>query len=124
MFDTPEVLREEELTIDAFADPQVGDVFHEMCAVWMYVVAVEPGGRVATMHGIGPCTLPQDGTLHLFRSHEAFRQHYGYKNIRGYWMRLLKRGANVGGWFPGFPPAPVLPDCRICAARVASAAAF
>lgn len=98
----------EARTAEALADPQVGDELHEMASVWWIVVAVEPGGRVAVVKGIPPCTLPQDGKLEVHPSHDAYRQHFGYPTIPGrYWVMLSRRGVNVDGWFTGWPePEP------------------
>lgn len=95
-------------TAEAFADPQVGDRFHEMFSVWWYVVAVEPADRVAVLKGISPCELPRDGRLEVYPSHEAFRWAFGYETIPGrYWVMLADRGNDVEGWFPGWPePGP------------------
>jgi hypothetical protein len=93
-------------TAEAFADPQAGDRFHEMLSCWWYVVAVEPAGRVAVLRGIPPCTLPRDGKLEIFESHDAYRRMFAYETIPGYWVSLAERGNNVEGWFPGWPALP------------------
>jgi hypothetical protein len=119
MFDTPESRREDDVTAAAFADPQPGDMFHEMCSFWVVVVAVEPRGRIAVLTSPGGHTLPQDGKLTVYRSHDAYRAAWSYGTIPGYTVRLSKRGVNVTGWFDGWPPSPALADCPRCAAAVA-----
>jgi histidine triad (HIT) family protein len=108
-------------TVEAFADPQVGDRFHEMLSVWWYVVAVEPQGRVALLRGVPPCTLPRDGKLEVYPSHDAYRRHFGYDTIPGHWVNLADRGSDVGGWFEGWPEPPTEPEpcvfCEIVAER-------
>lgn len=100
-------------TAAAFNAPQVGDSFHEMYSFRMFVVAVEPAGRVAVLTASAPCTLPGDGTLRVYPSHDAYRAAFAYGAIPGYWIRLGERGVNVSGWFAGWPPAE--PDCERCA---------
>jgi hypothetical protein len=97
----------------AFADPQVGDAFHEMYTFRMFVIGVEPGGRVAVLTVTPPCTLPNDGTLKVYESHGAYRSAFAYRSMPGYWIRLDERGINVTGWLKEWP-APE-PDCRYCA---------
>ena len=106
----------------AFADPQVGDSFHEMYSFRMFVIAVEPDGRVATMTASPPCTLPRDGKVEIYESHDAYRSHFAYNGIPGYWIRLDRRGVDVTGWFRGWPALSLLPDCERCAALVAGSA--
>lgn len=113
MFETAEYRAEEDATVAAFADPQAGDSFHEMFTFRMFVIAVEPGGRVAVMTVIPPCTLPRDGKLEIYPSHDAYRAAYAYGTIPGYWIRLDGRGVNVAGWFEGWPDPE--PGCRHCA---------
>lgn len=108
-------------TTEAFAEPRVGDRFHEMYSCWFYVIAVEPQGRVAVMSGIGPCTLPRDGDLRIFSNHDEYREYFGYKGIAGYWVMLAERDNKVGGWFTGWPVPQGPADCRICAALVQGA---
>jgi hypothetical protein len=93
----------ERLTAEAFDDPQVGDRFHEMCSFWMYVLAVEPDGRIAVMHASPPCTVPDDGKVVAYASHDEYRKAYAYGSIPGYSMDLANRGSNVAGWFKGWP---------------------
>jgi hypothetical protein len=100
-------------TVASFDDPQPGDSFHEMFSYRMFVIAVEPAGRVAVLTVTPPCTLPADGTLKIYESHDAYRAAYAYGSIPGYWIRLDERGVNVTGWFAGWPNPE--PDCRRCA---------
>jgi len=97
------VTDEDRETAEAFATPAVGDSFHEMLAFRVFVVAVEPEGRIAVLEANPPCTLPGDGRLRVFASHDDFRAAYGYGSIPGYWVRLSKRGSSFTGWFPGWP---------------------
>lgn len=103
----------DRLTAAAFDDPQPGDRFHEMCSFWMYVVAVEPDGRVAVLTASPPCTLPRDGKLKIHPSRDAYRAHWAYGSIPGYAIRLADRGNDVTGWFPDWPDPE--PECRPCA---------
>jgi hypothetical protein len=107
-------------TAAAFADPQVGDSFHEMFTFRMFVIAVEPAGRVAVLTVTPPCTLPDDGTLEVYPSHDAYRAAFAYGTIPGYWIRLDERGLNLAGWFEGWPAPPGPADCPRCADLVAS----
>lgn len=100
-------------TAAAFADPKVGDSFHEMFTFRMFVIAVEPAGRVAVMTVTPPCTLPDDGTVKVYESHDAYRAAFAYGTIPDYWIRLDRRGVNVTGWFTGWPDPE--PECRPCA---------
>lgn len=99
-------------TVAAFADPQPGDRFHEMLSFWMFVVAVQPGnGRVAVLTLAAPGTMPRDGKLKVYPTHDAYREAWAYSTIPGYTVSLAARGTNVTGWFPGWdhipqPPAP------------------
>ncbi len=120
MFDTPELQRDRAATAAAFDDPQPGDAFHEMCSFWVFVIAVEPQGRVAVLTSPGGQTLPGDGKLIIYPSHTAYREEYAYGSIEGYWVQLSGRGANVRGWFKGWPASPALADCPRCAELVAS----
>lgn len=107
LLDSPGARECDRRTTEAFADPQVGDRFHEMCSVWWYVVAVEPEGRVAVLRGLPPCTLPRDGKLEVFETADAFRGAFAYGSIPGYSVSLADRGNEVEGWFPGWPePEP------------------
>lgn len=85
-------------TEEAFSDPQPGDVFQEMYSFWVVVVYVD-SDHVVVMEGIPPCTMPQDGHLRGFETHDDYRKHYSYKSIDGYVVRLSKRNENVTGWF-------------------------
>lgn len=94
-------------TDEAFAEPQVGDRFHEMYSFWMYVVHMD-GEYVVAMEASPPCTVPDDGRLRRFASHDAFRAAYAYGTIPGYWVQLADRGNDVSGWYeqllPDLPP--------------------
>lgn len=105
------------LTAQAFADPRPGDRFHEMFSFWMYVVAVEPDGRVAVLTASPPCSLPGDGKIEIYPTHDAYRAYWAYESIPGYSISLGDRGNDVTGWFPGWPTPE--PDCRHCADLVA-----
>jgi len=109
-------------TEQAFADPRPGDSFHEMYSFRMFVVAVEMEGRVAVLTVSSlPCTLPRDGKLEVYPSHDAYRAAFAYRSIPGYWIRLAERGVPIEGWFPGWPPGPPIPDCARCAALIGGA---
>lgn len=107
-------------TTEAFASPAVGDVYSEMYSYWVFVVAVDPS-RIAVLEASGPCELPRDGKLRVFYSHDDFRKVFTYKSRSnlGYWVMLDERGANVEGWFAGWPQVQGPPDCTICAASLA-----
>lgn len=90
-------------TASAFEDPQVGDSFHEMYSFRMFVVAVERDGRVAVLTASPPCTVPNDGKIEVYPSHDAYRAAWSYESIPGYHIRLDQRGVNVSGWFAGWP---------------------
>lgn len=122
MFDTPEIRAEDQRTAEAFAAPQPGDSFQEMAAFHMFVIAVEPHGRVAVMTANPPCTLPQEGKVVHYPDHDAYRAAYSYRAIPGYWIRLARRDVNVEGWFQGWPQ-PVFDDCQVCAGLIARAGA-
>ena len=106
-------------TAAAFADPQPGDSFHEMFTFRMFVIAVEPGGRVAVMTATPPCTLPDDGKVVVYPDHDAYRQAFSYDTVPGYWVTLGRRGVDVTGWWPGWPPPAPLADCPRCATLLA-----
>lgn len=106
-------------TTEAFADPRVGDSFHEMFTFRMFVIAIEPTGRVAVMTTTPPCTLPADGKVTIYENHDAYRAAFAYNTIPGYWIRLGERGVNVTGWFGNWPDPPALADCGRCAALMA-----
>lgn len=115
MFSTPEILAAEDVTQAAFSDPRPGDSFHEMFTFRMFVIAVEPEGRVAVMTVTPPCTLPRDGKVEIYPTHDAYRTAFAYGSIAGYWMRLGERGLDVSGWFGGWPEEPAIADCARCA---------
>lgn len=75
-------------TEQAFAKPQVGDRFHEMYSIWMYVVEIEDDGHIVTAHGH---SFPQEATFLRFASADALRAHWRY-------MLLASRGEDVTGW--------------------------
>jgi hypothetical protein len=106
------------LTAEAFDDPQPGDRFNEMYSFWMFVVAVEPSGRVATMEAGAPCSFPSAGKLVIHESHDAYRRAFAYGSIAGYWVSLSDRGNDVDGWFAGWPVVTGPADCARCAARI------
>lgn len=120
MFNTPEIRDEERRTVEAFGDPQPGDHFDEMCSFHVFVVAVEPQGRVAVLEASPPCTLPGDGKLRIFTTRDEFRAAYAYGSIPGYSVRVSRKRANVSGWFAGWPDPE--PGCRACADIVARSA--
>lgn len=97
MFDTPETRKEESLTDQMFADPQVGDQFSEMYSFCMYVVERRPN-YVTTMEASAPCRFPEDGKVNTYTLDE-FRKRFSYGSIKGYWVRGNKRGVNVSGWY-------------------------
>lgn len=83
-------------TEQAFADPQVGDRFHEMYSYWIYIVA-RVGKWVCIMEAHPPCTLPNDGKV-SWSTVSEFQNRFAYKSIPGYCVRLSDRGNNVHGW--------------------------
>jgi hypothetical protein len=103
-----------DATREAFADPQVGDRFQEMYSFWVFVVRVD-GQHVTTLEASPPCTVPDDGKLRHFATHEQYREAYRYGTNPGYWVRLADRGNDVSGWYeellPDFPfdavPEPI-----------------
>ena len=86
--------RQQRLTLEALADPQVGDRFHEMYSYWLYVVAVE-GDEVTTLEASAPCTFPDDGKRWI-GTREAYRQRFD--TCAGPWIMLADRGNDVEGW--------------------------
>lgn len=92
----------EELSADteaAFDDPQVGDRFQEMYSFWMWMYVLHVGRHsVTVMHAIGEMTLPGDGTIVRYESHDEFRKAYSYGSIPGYFVYLSSRGNDVAGW--------------------------
>jgi hypothetical protein len=85
-------------TDEAFAQPRPGDIFHEMWSFWVVVVYVDDD-HVVVMEGHPPCTLPRDGKLRGFETHDDYRKTYSYGTIPRYWVRLDKRDQDVTGWF-------------------------
>lgn len=92
-FDTKDA---KALTAAAFDDPQIGDLFTEMLAYWVYVVARD-GDTVTTMEASAPCTFPRDGKIKIGTVAE-FKDRFAYKTIPGYSVRLYSRGNDVSGW--------------------------
>lgn len=87
----------QEQTMEAVEDPQVGDVFHEMYSVWVYVIRVEEH-RIWTLHIHPPGKLPDDGTLHIL-GRTDFRRKMTYTSDREKPVMLISnRGADVEGW--------------------------
>lgn len=84
------------LTAAVFDDPRVGDLFTEMLAFWVYVVARD-GDTVTTMEASAPCTFPRDGKI-VTGTLDEFRNRFAYGSIPGYWVRLHSRGNDVAGW--------------------------
>jgi hypothetical protein len=89
-----------EATVQAFQDPQVGDLFDEMCSYWIYIVARD-GERVTTMESAAPCTFPKDGKVTEYATLEAFRKAFRYPTNSGYFVRLSSRSHDVSGWLDG-----------------------
>jgi hypothetical protein len=116
MFTTPETEKRDRLTAEAFANPRVGDRFHEFFSYWVFVVAIE-GDRVMVMTASSPATLPDEGEIKVFESHDAYRQHFAYRSMSGYSVTLAGRDTNVVGWAPSFPEAVAAeaekPDSRL-----------
>jgi len=75
--------------------PAIGDHFHEMCCLHVFVVYVD-AATVVTMEANAPCTFPADGDI-WHGSPAAFRQRFAYGAIPGYWVRYDGR-RNVEGW--------------------------
>jgi hypothetical protein len=85
----------ERQTAAAFADPQVGDRFHEQYSFWVYVVARE-GDQVTTMEASPPCTFPDDARVWT-GTVEELRKRFFCGSL-DYSVVLEDRGNNVGGW--------------------------
>jgi len=87
-------------TGEAFANPQPGQAFHEMYSFWVVVVHVDKA-HVIVMEASPPCTLPDDGKLRGFETHDDFRRAYSYQGGKsGYWVRLSPKPVDVSGWSP------------------------
>jgi len=85
-------------TAEAFSDPKVGDRFHEMYSYWVYVIGID-GEQITTFEsGHLPVRHPAAGKYRTYPSHEAFRTHFAYDTIPGYWVTLSCRGYDVTGW--------------------------
>ena len=85
-----------ENTAAAFDDPQIGDVFSEMAAFYMWVVYRKDNDIVwATANP--PCTVPQDAEFH-WGTLKMFRDSFSYKSNSGYWVRLCAQGRDMDGW--------------------------
>lgn len=73
----------EQLTDQHIADPQVGDLFHEMYSYWVKVIARD--GDTLTVN----CSA--DGKLTMTVS--KFQGRYAYKSIPGYSIMFYDRTA-------------------------------
>lgn len=87
----------DQATIEAFATPQVGDVFHEMYSFWMFVVKIWE--EQITVHQWGghprdPRMLDEARTV-TYLTHEDYRKAYAYNTIPGYTVQLDMRGYDV-----------------------------
>lgn len=83
------------VTAEAMAEPRVGDVYHEMFAFLMVVVATGTAGWVLVwIDGAGP----RDGHWELFQTQEEFRSRFAYKGTEGYWVKLHHRDHDATRW--------------------------
>lgn len=85
-------------TAEAFANPRVGDRFHEMWSFWMYVVAIN-GDEVVTMTLCPPGELPRDGKVERYVTADQYRAAFQYKSMAGYWITLDSRDNDIS-WYP------------------------
>lgn len=100
-------------TADAFANPEVGDRFHEMWSYWVYVIGID-GDQVTTFEsGYHPSQHPTQGERKIYPTREAFRRHFAYGTIPGYWVTLQRRGCDVASWLDGDWVAVPVPTIRI-----------
>jgi len=85
-------------TKEAFENPRVGDLFHEMYSFWVFVVLVSDT-HVAIMYAIGPCEFPADAiTDILTRDEYAKRFQYSESN-KDYSVMFRSHDNNVEGWY-------------------------
>lgn len=86
-------------TDEAMNGLRVGDHFTEMFTYHVFVVSIEPDGKILTLEGNGPVTFPREGKCWVYQSAQAFRDKFAYGGkTPGYWVRLHRRGENVKGW--------------------------
>ena len=85
-------------TAEAMDNPQVGDLFTEMCAFWLYVIH-RTGDRVVTLE-INSGILPDEGKM-TTQTVSEFKERFSYstQSPGHYWIRLVRRGENVRGWY-------------------------
>lgn len=62
-------------------NPQIGDVFYEMCSFWVKVTD-RNGDKV---------TVTENGAQRCFDTIEDFKKAYAYQSIEGYWIRFLEK---------------------------------
>lgn len=88
---------DERATSAAMQDPQPGDQFTEMYAVFVFVLK-RNWDLVTFLEAMGPCNLPEGGKVYTMTL-DGFRAKYAYGHgVPGYCISLIKRGEDYSGW--------------------------
>ena len=85
-----------EETMNVLRNPEVGDLFSEMCHFWMRVVKIK-NNRIYTYE-----RSPVKEQFNVY-SRESYVKNFTYKNRPdlGCWIRLYKRGTSVDEFMDG-----------------------